>query len=159
MIADSHRSGRSDPTRTAVLGSSAGGMTVLGLLCLHPGLAAAGVALYPVTDLFALAAESHRLEAHYTIGLVGPLDDVALHRERSPISYADRISVPLLLMHGDSDPVVPLSSTLAFADRMRAAGRDVELHVFEGEGHGFRQPANRRADFELTAAFLERTVG
>jgi dipeptidyl aminopeptidase/acylaminoacyl peptidase len=44
-------------------------------------------------------------------------------------------------MHGDSDPVVPVSSTLALVDRVRAAGGDVELHVFEGEGHGFRVPS------------------
>ena len=61
-------------------------------------------------------------------------------------------------MHGDEDPVVPLSSTLAFVERMRDAGGDVELVVMEGEGHGFRQPANRRADYELTGAFLARLV-
>ena len=61
-------------------------------------------------------------------------------------------------MHGDADPVVPLSSTLRFVERMRAAGGDVELHVFEGEGHGFRAPEHRRADFELTARFLDRVV-
>jgi dipeptidyl aminopeptidase/acylaminoacyl peptidase len=59
-------------------------------------------------------------------------------------------------MHGDADPVVPLGSTLAFVEALRTAGGDVELHVFEGEGHGFRDPANRRADYELTAAFLRR---
>jgi dipeptidyl aminopeptidase/acylaminoacyl peptidase len=159
IVADSHRAGTSEPSRTVALGSSAGGLTVLGLLGLHPGLAAGGVVLYPVTDLAVLAAESHRYEAHYTIGLVAPLDDVERYRERSPMSYADRIDVPLLVMHGDSDPVVPVSSTLAFADRMRAAGRAVELHVFPGEGHGFRAPEHRRADFELTAAFLARVVG
>jgi dipeptidyl aminopeptidase/acylaminoacyl peptidase len=158
IVADSHAAGRSDPRRTVMMGSSAGGFTALGVLGLHPGLAAGGVVLYPVTDLVALAAESHRFEAHYTISLVGPLDDRATYRERSPMSYADRIDVPLLVMHGDADPVVPVSSTLAFVDRMRDAGGDVELHVFEGEGHGFRQPANRRADFELTGAFLTRTL-
>ena len=61
-------------------------------------------------------------------------------------------------MLGDEDPVVPLSSTLAFVERMRDAGGDVELVVIEGEGHGFRQPANRRADYELTGAFLARLV-
>jgi dipeptidyl aminopeptidase/acylaminoacyl peptidase len=112
-----------------------------------------------VTDLAVLTEESHRFEAHYPLRLVGPLDDVDTYRERSPISYAERIDVPLLVMHGDSDPVVPLSSTLAFVDRVRDAGGDVELHVFEGEGHGFRDPVNRRTDFALTAAFLARVMG
>lgn len=159
VVAESHRRGWSTPDRTAVIGSSSGGMAVLGVLGRHDGLAAGGVALYPVTELSVLAAESHRFEAHYTIGLVGPLDDEVTYRERSPISYADRIGVPLLVLHGDADPVVPLRTTLAFVDRVRGAGGDVELHVFEGEGHGFRSPANRRADYDLTAAFLARVLG
>jgi dipeptidyl aminopeptidase/acylaminoacyl peptidase len=61
-------------------------------------------------------------------------------------------------MHGDCDPVVPIAATVDFVDRVRAAGGDVELVVMEGEGHGFRDPANRRADYELTGAFLARLV-
>jgi dipeptidyl aminopeptidase/acylaminoacyl peptidase len=111
-----------------------------------------------VTDLAELAAASHRFEAHYTDTLVGPATEVSKYRERSPITYADRIDVPLLVLHGSDDPVVPLDSTLAFVDRMRGAGGDIELFVMDGEGHGFRRPENRRADFELTGAFLARLV-
>ena len=159
VLADSHRRGASTPSRSAMIGSSAGGMTALGVLGLHPGLAASGVVLYPVTELAVLATDSHRFEAHYTIGLVGPLDDADRYRERSPMSYADQIRVPLLVMHGDRDVVVPVSSTLTFVERVRDAGGDVELHVFEGEGHGFRGPDARRADIELTGEFLARTLG
>jgi dipeptidyl aminopeptidase/acylaminoacyl peptidase len=158
FLRDSHASGRSTAERTVMIGSSSGGLAALGVLGLHAGLAAGGVVLYPVTDLGVLATESHRFEAHYTIGLVGPLDDDVTYRARSPISYADRIDVPLLVMHGNADPVVPLASTLSFVERVRDAGGDVELRVFDGEGHGFRQPANRRADFDLTAAFLARII-
>jgi dipeptidyl aminopeptidase/acylaminoacyl peptidase len=158
MLRASHDRGWSEPARTVMMGSSSGGLTALGVLGLHHGLAAGGVVLYPVTDLAALAQASDRFEAHYTDSLVGPPNDKWKYRERSPIAYADRIDVPLLVMHGDEDPVVPLSSTLAFVERMRDGGGDVELVVMEGEGHGFRQPRNRRADYELTGAFLARLV-
>ncbi len=62
-------------------------------------------------------------------------------------------------MHGDADPVVPLASTIEFAERMRAAGGDVELVVMEGEGHGFRDAANKRAEYERTGHFLDRLLG
>ena len=52
---------------------------------------------------------SHRFEAHYTVGLVGPAGDGAVYRQRSPVNYAAEISTPLLIMHGDADPVVPLA--------------------------------------------------
>ncbi len=159
LLRSSHDRGWSSPERTAIIGSSSGGLTALGVLGRHDGVAAAGVVLYPVADLSVLADESHRFEAHYTLGLVGPADDVDRYRERSPVSYAARIGVPVLVMHGDTDPVVPLSSTLELVDRMRAAGGDVELVVMEGEGHGFREPANKRADYELTGAFLRRVIG
>ena len=94
VLRASHGAGWSHPSRTVVIGSSAGGLAVLGVLGLHRGLAAAGVALYPVTDLGVLAAESHRFEAHYTIGLVGPLDEIERYRDRSPVAYADLIDVP-----------------------------------------------------------------
>ncbi len=158
ILRHSHEVGWSSPDHTVMMGSSSGGLTALGVLGLHPGLAAGGVVLYPVTDLAALAAKSHRFEAHYTISLVGPLADVELYADRSPLSYCDRIDVPVLVMHGDADPVVPLSSTLELVDLMTTAGRDVELIVMEGEGHGFRDPVNKRADYERTAEFLVGVV-
>jgi dipeptidyl aminopeptidase/acylaminoacyl peptidase len=158
IVSASHDSGASTPGSTVMVGSSSGGLTVLGVLGLHHGLAAAGVALYPVTDLAVLATESHRFEAHYTLSLVGPLTDLETYRRRSPLSYAGQIDVPVLLMHGDSDPVVPLASTVSFAERMRAAGGKVELAVMADEGHGFRHPENRLAEFELTHAFLQRVT-
>lgn len=159
IVRYSHEAGWSSPERTVMMGSSSGGLTALGVLGLHPGLATGGVTLYPVTDLAALAAESHRFEAHYTLSLVGPLDDVDRYAARSPLSYCDRIDVPLLVIHGDTDPVVPLSSTIELVDRMNAAGGRVELIVMEGEGHGFRDPANQRAEYVRTGAFLLNAVG
>jgi dipeptidyl aminopeptidase/acylaminoacyl peptidase len=158
ILRAAHDGGWATPATTVMMGSSSGGLTALGVLGLHPGLAAGGVVLYPVTDLAALAAASHRFEAHYTDTLVGPPSDVEKYRAHSPLAYADRIDGPLLVMHGDADPVVPIASTLEFVERMRDAGGDVELMVMPGEGHGFRDPANRRADYELTGAFLARVV-
>lgn len=159
VLRASHDRGWSRRDRTVMMGSSSGGLTALGVLGRHRGLAAGAVVLYPVTDLAVLAEESHRFEAHYTLSLVGPLEDVERYRELSPVSYCDRIDVPVLLVHGDSDPVVPLSSSVIFADRMRSAGGDIDLVVYEGEGHGFRDPANKRDEYARTAAFLRRVVG
>jgi dipeptidyl aminopeptidase/acylaminoacyl peptidase len=150
--------GDSVPERTVLMGSSSGGLTVLGLMAMHQGLAAAGVTLYPVADLAVLADESHRFEAHYTESLVGPSDDTDTYRSRSPIGYANEIRAPLLVMHGDHDPVVPLSSTVELVDRIRAAGGDVELVVYPDEGHGFREPANREDEYRRTAEFLTRVI-
>lgn len=157
ILRSHHAAGRGQPQRTVLMGSSSGGLTVLGLMAGHSGLAACGVVLYPVADLTVLAEESHRFEAHYTTNLVGSYDDATL-RERSPVTSAHEITSPLLVMHGDDDPVVPLSSTIELVDAVSACGGDVELVVYAGEGHGFRDPVNRRDEYRRTAEFLSRVV-
>ena len=156
IVAASHRHGWSVPERTVVMGGSSGGTTVLGVLGLHDGLVAAGVALYPVTDLADLAARSHRFEAHYPLSLVGPLDRLDLYRERSPLTFADRITAPLLVLHGDADPVVPIEQSRRLVERIRSSGGDVEFHVMEGEGHGFRAVENKLAEYRLIGEFVAR---
>lgn len=158
VLRASHQRGTSRAETTVLVGGSSGGLVVLGVLAGHRGLAAAGVVSYPVTDLASLTEVDHRFEAHAPLSLVGPLDDVDRYRQRSPLSHAHEIDVPLLVMHGDLDPVVPLRQSLDLVDAMRRAGRDVELQVMQGEGHGFRRPANRLAEYELVERFLERIV-
>ncbi|MEY2974806.1 MAG: hypothetical protein RIR49_1226 [Actinomycetota bacterium] len=161
VIRAAHRSGWAEPTSSVVMGSSSGGLVVLGTLIDHPDTVAGGIALYPVSDLADLAGRSHRFEAHYPLGLVGPAGDPA-YGERSPLRRAGGIARPLLLMHGDADPVVPVEHSRALAAAIRAAGpdggRDVEYVEFPGEGHGLRDPANRRREFELVGEFLSRVV-
>ncbi|MCE9622899.1 MAG: S9 family peptidase [Actinomycetia bacterium] len=148
------------PERTVVMGGSSGGFTALGAVAARPSLFAAAVVLYPVTDLLDLAERSHRYERHYTDSLIGPLPAALdVYRERSPILHADQFAAtPLLILHGDADPVVPVEQSSVFAERVRAAGGDVELHVYEGEGHGFRQRANQLDEYGRIAGFLARHV-
>ncbi|MBA2282653.1 MAG: S9 family peptidase, partial [Acidimicrobiia bacterium] len=147
------------PARLVAPGSSAGGFTTLLLLAQHPELFAAGVALFPVSDLVSLAAATHRFERHYTDTLVGPradaLDELTL---RSPLAQVAHIQAPLLLLHGAADPVVPVGQTRALAARLEALGRTVELHVYDGEGHGWGRPPVVIDEIERIERFLDRHV-
>lgn len=150
--------GGAAPESTVLFGSSAGGLTVLGVAARHPGLASCAVVAYPVSDLISLDEATHRFEAHYTSTLVGarPAAD-ALYRERSPLSYADRlVDVPLLVLHGDADPVVPVEQSRALVERVLDAGGTATLHVYEGEGHGLRVRANQLDEYERVGAFVDR---
>jgi dipeptidyl aminopeptidase/acylaminoacyl peptidase len=68
------------------------------------------------------------------------------------------VARPLLLTHGTEDPVVPFEGTVAFAEAARAAGADVELVLFEGEGHGYADPVNQQREYDVMTAFLDRVV-
>jgi dipeptidyl aminopeptidase/acylaminoacyl peptidase len=147
------------PGGLVATGGSAGGLTVLNLLRHRPGLVAAGVVLYPVSDLRALDHTTHRFEAHYNGRLVGPWPDAAAaYRERSPAFAAGAIEEPLLVLHGDADPVVPVGQSHALVAALRAAGRPVTLHVYEGQGHGWSDPAVVADELERTERFLADVV-
>lgn len=162
MLRHAHDAGWARPQRTVLMGASAGGFTVLGVLARHPDLAAAAVVSYPVSDLADLAERSHRFERHSTCSLVGPpgeSDEIdRRYRDRSPVWFAPSIRTPLLVFHGDADPVVPVGQSRVLVERIRAAGGVVELCIRPGEGHGFRLPAHQVDEYERTGAFLRRHV-
>lgn len=153
------REGLADRERLVILGGSAGGYTVLRALIAHPGFFRAGIALYPVTDLFALAADTHKFELHYTDSLVGPLPEAAaLYRELSPVFHAHRIKDPLAIFQGTDDPVVKIEHTDAFVAALKRSGTPHEYHVYEGEGHGWGKPETIEKFYAAVDAFLRKYV-
>jgi dipeptidyl aminopeptidase/acylaminoacyl peptidase len=151
--------GWGDPRRLVAMGGSAGGFAVLNLLAEHPDLCAAGVDLYGVADLFDLDETTHRFEAHYLHSLVGPLPEAAAaYRDRSPVHRVATITAPLLILQGMDDQVVPAAQSTAIADRLRSLGRTVELHLYEGEGHGWSRAETVVDELERTQSFLRRHV-
>lgn len=143
---------------TAVLGSSAGGLTALGIGARHCDLVSAVVVAYPVTDIAALDESTHRFEAHYNRSLVGSVDEtIRLSAQRSPLAHVESLArLPVLVFHGTNDPVVPIEQSRNLVDSLRLHGAEVEFVTFEGEGHGFRNLENKIAEFTRTEVFLER---
>lgn len=151
--------GLADPARIAIRGSSAGGWTVLAAL-VRGGVFGAGISRYGVTDLRALAADTHDFEKDYLNGLVGPLPEAEhVYVERSPLTNAERIDVPVLLLQGADDPVVPPSQSEAIRDALAARGIDHEYVVYSGEGHGFRSAETIVDALERELSFLGRVFG
>ena len=151
--------GLADPQRIAMEGGSAAGFTVLALLCAEPVLRA-GACRYAVADLEAMARHTHRFEAGYLDGLVGPWPEAAaVYRERSPLRNAGRITAPVIFFQGLDDRVVPPDQTERMALALSERGVPVEVHLFPGEGHGFRDGSVQRRVLEATEAFFRRRFG
>jgi len=152
-------SGRADPSRIAIEGGSAGGWTVLGAL-VRTDAFAAGISRYGIGDARALAADTHDFESRYLDGLIGPLPEAeAVYVERSPLTHADRFRVPLLILQGSDDAVVPPAQAEAIRDALAARGVPHAYVLYEGEGHGFRRPETVVDALERTLAFLGRAFG
>ena len=151
--------GRADRDRLAIKGGSAGGYTTLRALTASDAFSA-GISLYGVGDLAALARDTHKFESRYLDGLVGPYPEAAeVYRERSPMTHLDRLSAPILLLQGADDEVVPPSQAEEMAAAARSRGLPVALLIFPGEGHGFRRRENVRASVEAQLYFLGRVYG
>jgi len=151
--------GAVDGTRVGIMGGSAGGFTALLVGAVAPPVVRAVVSLYGVTDLLDLAATTHRFESRYLDTLVGPLPECEdLYRARSPVHRAAEITVPVLVLQGDQDKVVPPPQAQRLVDALRAAGTPVEHHVYAGEGHGWSRPDTVIDALERVEAFLARWV-
>ena len=142
-----------DGGRMAIRGTSAGGLTALAAL-VRSRVFAGAVAWYGVTDLAALATDTHDFESRYLDGLVGPLPATATtYRDRSPLHHTSDLVGRVLLLQGSDDPVVPLDQAERFAAELGAAGASCELSVFPGEGHGFRAAATIEAALDAELGF------
>ena len=151
--------GRIDPARCCITGGSAGGFTTLAALAFHDAFAA-GASHYGVADLALLAQDTHKFEARYLDGLVGPWPEAAdVYEARSPIHHLEGITVPLAVFQGLDDAVVPPNQAELVVDGLRSRGVPVAYVAFEGEGHGFRQAANIRAAMDGELSFYAQVLG
>jgi dipeptidyl aminopeptidase/acylaminoacyl peptidase len=128
-----------DGRRMAIRGSSAGGFTVLCALAFHD-LFAAGASYYGVSDLEALAQDTHKFESRYLESLVGPYPQCRdIYRARSPIHAAGRLSCPVIFFQGLQDRVVPPAQAENMVAALRGRGLVAPLVTFPDEQHGFRR--------------------
>jgi dipeptidyl aminopeptidase/acylaminoacyl peptidase len=146
-------SGRVDGDRVLIRGGSAGGFTALAALT-FTDVFAAGASYYGVGDLALLAAETHKFEARYLDGLVGPYPEMAaLYEERSPLAHIDQLERPIIVFQGAEDKVVPPSQAVAIVRALERRGIPHAYMSIAGEGHGFRRAENIRRTLEAELSF------
>ena len=136
-----------------IAGGSAGGYTTLSALSGgDETIFAAGSSHYGVSDLAALARDTHKFEFRYLDWLIGPYpQEERLYAERSPINHADRLSAPVIFFQGADDKVVPPNQTELMVAALKERGVPVGYFLFDGEQHGFRkaETIKRALDAEL----------
>jgi acetyl esterase/lipase len=79
-------------------------------------------------------------------------EKLELAKAGSPITYASKEAAPILILHGDKDPLVPLQQSQSFHAALEKAGATSKLMVLEGQGHGgprFEDAAARQAMLEF----------
>ena len=151
--------GKADPRRMVVRGGSAGGYTTLCALTFRK-VFAAGASYYGVADLETLAADTHKFESRYLDRLIGPYPEARqVYRERSPIHFAGRIRVPVIIFQGMEDAVVPPSQADVLVAALRGNRVPFAYVTFEGEQHGFRRASTIRRAVEAELSFYGQVLG
>jgi dipeptidyl aminopeptidase/acylaminoacyl peptidase len=154
--------GRVDASRAAIMGGSYGGYLTNAALTTFPDLFRAGVSIVGVSNwITALEGASPALKASDRLeyGDIDDPDDREFFRQLSPLTHADRVRAPLMVMHGANDPRDPVSESDQLVGAIRARGVDVEYLRFPDEGHGIRKLSNRIIAYRRVARFLEKHLG
>lgn len=156
------REGIVDPARVCIVGGSYGGYAALAGVSLDAGVYRCAVTIAGISDIprmLAWSIERHRGSASQSerywdrfMGLNGPNDPAA--DAISPIKHLDAITVPVLLIHGKDDTVVPFEQSEVMYDALRGAKKDVQLVTLKGEDHWLSRSETRLQMLEASVEFL-----
>lgn len=144
--------------RPALFGGSYGGYLVLQGLVTGSSEWAGGVAIAPDTDwteTYSLADAHYRKFCNHFFGGT-PEEKPDLYKDRSPITHLEKLTRPVLILHGDNDNITPLQPVKKFSDEARRIGVPVSLVITPNEGHGSLHNINAIRDIVLTLEHLGR---
>jgi len=153
------KTGYVDPKKLVIMGASYGGyMTMMGLTK-TPEVWAAGISIVPFVSLFTeFKNEDPGLREYDRFFMGDPEKNRALWEDRSPVNFVSKIKAPLLLIAGGNDPRDPPTEAIQVAERVKANGGNVEMKIYQDEGHGFSRLENIIDEANRIAEFLKKHV-
>ncbi|HEX7338318.1 MAG TPA: prolyl oligopeptidase family serine peptidase [Rhodanobacteraceae bacterium] len=150
-----------NPGRICVYGGSFGGYSALMTVIRAPHLFKCAIGYAGVYDLPMMFKEgniqSTQSGKSYLAAVLGT--DPAVLDANSPDKLADKIDVPVFLVHGKDDHQAPYDGALAMRKALKAAGKPFQWLAINGEGHGFYTEAHRVELLTQMQAFLAKYIG
>jgi dipeptidyl aminopeptidase/acylaminoacyl peptidase len=148
-----------DAKHVVVAGGSYGGYLSLATLVNYSDRLRGGIDVSGIVDFVSFLTNTAPYRQEQRRAEYGDERDLEMRsflRRISPLTNADRITRPLLVVHGKNDPRVPLSEAEQLVNKLRAKGGEVWYLLAADEGHGYRKKQNRDAYYETFAQFLMR---
>jgi dipeptidyl aminopeptidase/acylaminoacyl peptidase len=146
-----------DAKHVVVAGGSYGGYLTLATLVNYSDRLRGGVDVSGIADFVSFLTNTAPYRQNQRRAEYGDERDLEMRsflRRISPLTNADRITRPLLVVHGKNDPRVPLSEAEQMVNKLRAKGGEVWYLLAADEGHGYRKKQNREAYYQTFAQFL-----
>ncbi|HEX2791142.1 MAG TPA: S9 family peptidase [Steroidobacteraceae bacterium] len=154
--------GTIDPTRVCIVGASYGGYAALAGVTLDHGVYRCAVSVAGPSDLKRMlrwvdekyGTRSNIAQRHWDrfMGVTGPDDSVL--DSISPIKHVDAVTVPVLLIHGKDDTVVPYEQSDVMYDALRRAKKQVDLVTLKHEDHWLSRSETRLQMLQSSVDFL-----
>ncbi len=134
--------GISDPTRLVIGGWSFGGFMTSWVVT-HTNRFKAAMDGAGVTDLFSMATTTD-ISPSFSQSYMGPLQqNAAIYDRESPVRYVVNCHTPVLILHGEADPRVPISQGEEFYNSLRFLNKDVQMVRYPREPHIFKEQAHQ----------------
>lgn len=148
-----------DGDKIVVYGGSYGGFMVLAALTTYPDLWAAGVNVVGISNFVTfLENTSDYRRAHRESEYGSLAHNRDFLQSISPLNHLDKITAPLMIIHGANDPRVPVSEARQLAAALEARGIPVQLLIFDNEGHGIVRLKNKLVAYPAVVKFLEKVL-
>jgi len=146
-----------DPSRICIVGWSYGGYAALMGVVREPTLYRCAASMAGITDLKHFQPGSGAVFSN--IALPSLNGDKSLITENSPSKNADKINIPILLVHGREDVNVSVQDSIEMEKALRDAGKKVDALYFDGEDHFLFKEGDRVAFLKKLEAFLKDNLG
>lgn len=150
-----------DKDRVCIFGASFGGYAAMTAASRYPDMFKCAVGYAGAYDLKLFfeangTREEKKRESFFRRYLS---DDITELNRISPAMHADRIKVPVLLIHGGQDKVTPEEHGFRMKKALETAGNAPEWYYVASEGHGFYATANQTEVYRRLEAFLAKHIG
>lgn len=148
-----------DRRRVVVMGGSYGGYMTLASLAHYGDRLSGGIDTVGISNYLTFLANTSEYRRDLRRAEYGDERNEQMREflERiSPLTNAERIRRPLLVVQGLNDPRVPVSESEQMVARIRAQGGNVWYLLAKDEGHGFKKKQNRDAYWQAMVSFLDR---
>jgi len=139
-----------------IKGTSYGGYVVLACITEYPDLFSAAVDQVGIANFVTFLNNTRDYRREIREAEYGPLSDEEFLNSISPIHKADRIKTPLLIIHGENDPRVPVGEARQMIDAITAGGGTVDSLIFPDEGHGVAKLENRLQLYRKMVEFFDK---
>jgi dipeptidyl aminopeptidase/acylaminoacyl peptidase len=156
-------SGEVDAKRVCIVGASFGGYAALAGAALNPDAYRCAASFAGISDLGVMLGEEMRAwgpsssAAEFWRKMLGAAPKSLLD-STSPARMASQVNIPVLLIHGDKDTVVPIEQSQIMVRSLRAAGKPVEMVTLADENHYLAHSATRTQMLEALGAFLAKNL-